>query len=119
MPSRYGPDHMVGLHVERRAFRFRVYPTDSQQVLLRRTFGCVRVVWNRSLRYRTDAWFERKERVNYNASSALLTTWKREPEYGWLNEVSAVPLQQCLRHQQAAFANFNSRGSAAFNPACF
>ena len=90
----------------KRAFRFRVYPTDSQQVLLRRTFGCVRVVWNRSLRYRTDAWFERKERVNYNASSALLTTWKREPEYGWLNEVSAVPLQQCLRHQQGAFTNF-------------
>ena len=97
---------MVGLHIVKRSFRFRVYPTDEQQVLLRRTFGCVRVVWNRSLRYRTDAWFGRKERVNYNASSALLTTWKREPEFVWLNEVSAVPLQQCLRHQQAAFTNF-------------
>lgn len=88
------------------AFRYRVYPTDEQQQLLRRTFGCVRVVWNRALRYRTDAWYERQERVNYNATSSLLTGWKKEPEFAWLNEVSAVPLQQCLRHQQTAFSNF-------------
>lgn len=90
----------------KRAFRFRFYPDDEQAEMLRRTFGCVRVVWNRALRYRTDAWYERRERVNYNACSALLTGWKKDPELAWLNEVSSVPLQQCLRHQQAAFANF-------------
>lgn len=90
----------------KRAFRYRVYPTAEQQVLLRRTFGCVRVVWNRALRHRTDAWYERQERVNYNTASAALTALKKDPEFAWLNEVSSVPLQQCLRHQQTAFANF-------------
>ncbi|GAA3446205.1 transposase [Planomonospora venezuelensis] len=39
-------------------------------------------------------------------SSALLTAWKRDPGLEFLSEVSSVPLQQALRHLQAAFANF-------------
>jgi len=31
---------------------------------------------------------------------------KTEPDLGWLGEVSSVPLQQALRHQQAAFSSF-------------
>ncbi|MBC9719770.1 IS200/IS605 family element transposase accessory protein TnpB, partial [Streptomyces sp. TRM66268-LWL] len=37
---------------------------------------------------------------------AMLTAWKRTEELAFLNEVSAVPLQQCLRHLQTAFTNF-------------
>ncbi|ONI70398.1 transposase [Actinosynnema sp. ALI-1.44] len=36
----------------------------------------------------------------------MLTEWKRTEELAYLNEVSSVPLQQCLRHLQAAFTNF-------------
>jgi putative transposase len=32
--------------------------------------------------------------------------WKAREEFGFLNEVSCVPLQQCLRHQHTAFTNF-------------
>lgn len=39
-------------------------------------------------------------------SSAALTGWKKTPEPAFLNEVSSVPLQQALRHLQAAFAHF-------------
>ncbi|MEG3976561.1 RNA-guided endonuclease TnpB family protein, partial [Microcoleus sp. herbarium8] len=35
-----------------------------------------------------------------------LTNWKKEEELDFLNEVSCVPLQQGLRHLQAAFSNF-------------
>lgn len=36
---------------------------------------------------------------------------KKDPELAWLNEVSSVPLQQSLRHQDAAFtAFFGGRG---------
>lgn len=90
----------------RRAFRFRFYPTDEQANLLARTFGCVRKVWNLSLAHRTDAWYQRQERVNYNMASGLLTAWKKYPDLAFLNEVSSIPLQQCLRHQQKAFSNF-------------
>ncbi|WP_282695845.1 RNA-guided endonuclease TnpB family protein [Streptomyces sp. CC208A] len=89
----------------KRAFRYRFHPTDAQAAELSRTFGCVRKVYNLALAARTEAW-ARQERVNYNATSAMLTAWKRTEELAFLNEVSSVPLQQCLRHLQAAFTNF-------------
>lgn len=90
----------------KRAYRFRCYPTPDQQVVLARTFGCARFVYNHMLRLRTDAWFQRQERVGYHETSAALTALKKQPELVWLNEVSSVPLQQSLRHLQTAFTNF-------------
>ncbi len=90
----------------KRAFRYRFYPTDAQAAELVRTFGCVRKVYNLALTARTEAWTLRQERVNYSATSALLTAWKKTEELAFLNEVSSVPLQQALRHLQVAFTNF-------------
>lgn len=90
----------------KRAYRFRFYPTPGQELILARTFGCARFAYNHMLRLRTDAWFQRQERVGYHETSAALTKLKREPEFAWLNEVSSVPVQQALRHLQTAFANF-------------
>jgi len=90
----------------KRAYRFRFYPTPEQEEILARTFGCVRFVYNHMLRVRTDAWFQRQESIGYHETSAMLTKLKQQSEYAWLNEVSSVPLQQALRHLQAAFANF-------------
>ena len=89
-----------------RAYKFRFYPTTEQENLLRRTMGCVRLVYNKALDARTKAWYERQERVQYKETSSLLTDWKKTEDLDFLNEVSCVPLQQCLRHLQKAFANF-------------
>jgi putative transposase len=89
----------------KRAFKYRFYPTDAQAAELSRTFGCVRKVYNLALAARTQAW-TRQERVNYNQTPAMLTVWPRTEELAFLNEVSSVPLQQTLRHFQAAFTNF-------------
>ncbi|MFL6055411.1 MAG: RNA-guided endonuclease InsQ/TnpB family protein [Actinoallomurus sp.] len=90
----------------KRAFKYRFYPTHAQAAELSRTFGCVRKVYNLALEARTQAWTLRHERVNYNATSAMLTAWKKTEELAFLNEVSSVPLQQALRHLQTAFTNF-------------
>ncbi|MGV9908012.1 RNA-guided endonuclease InsQ/TnpB family protein [Streptomyces tendae] len=95
---------MTATHVKR-AFKYRFHPTDAQAAELSRTFGCVRKVYNLALAARTEAW-ARQERVNYNATSAMLTAWKKTEDLAYLNEVSSVPLQQCLRHLQAAFTHF-------------
>lgn len=89
-----------------KAYRYRVYPTAEQENLLRRTIGCTRLVFNRALAARTESWYERQERVDYVQSSAMLTQWKKQEDLQFLNEVSSVPLQQCLRHLQSAFTNF-------------
>jgi putative transposase len=95
----------VAIHVKR-AFKYRFYPTDAQAAELSRTFGCVRKVYNLALQARTEAWMLRSQRVNYNATSAMLTAWKKTEELAFLNDVSSVPLQQALRHLQTAFTNF-------------
>jgi putative transposase len=66
----------------------------------------VRLVYNRALASRTEAWYQRQERIGYTQSSSMLTKWKRDEELAFLNEVSCVPLQQGLRHLQTAFTNF-------------
>jgi putative transposase len=90
---------------QKRAYRYRFYPTAEQAAVLARTFGCARYVYNWALRLRTDAYYERHERIGYHEASAALTTLKQQPETVWLNEVSSVPLQQALRHLDNAFRN--------------
>ncbi|WJK42578.1 helix-turn-helix domain-containing protein [Solwaraspora sp. WMMA2056] len=60
----------------KRAFKYRFHPTPEQAVELARAFGCVRLVYNMALAARTQAWTQRQERVTYNATSAMLTSWK-------------------------------------------
>ena len=89
-----------------RGFKYRFYPTAEQEVLLRRTIGCCRLVYNRALHERSEAWTSGKKSIGYAAQSAALTGWKKEPELAFLNEVSSVPIQQTLRHLQTGYANF-------------
>ncbi|WP_416974011.1 RNA-guided endonuclease InsQ/TnpB family protein [Streptomyces sp. 4F14] len=87
----------------KRAFRYRFHPTDGQAAELSRVFGCVRLVCNKALKERTRAWYGEQRRISYVQSSAALTQWKKTRELAFLTEVSSVPLQQALRHLQAAF----------------
>ena len=91
---------------QKRAYQYRIYPTDEQKQILARTFGCARFVYNWALRLRSDAYYERQERISYHQTSAKLTELKKQPEYAWLNEVSCVPTQQALRHLDKAYRNF-------------
>ncbi len=91
---------------QKRAYKYRFYPTDEQKRILTQTFGCARFVYNWALRLRTDAYYQEQKRINYHDTSAALTTLKRQPEYFWLNDVASVPLQQALRHLDNAFRNF-------------
>ncbi|NET17529.1 MAG: IS200/IS605 family element transposase accessory protein TnpB, partial [Okeania sp. SIO1H6] len=92
-----------------KAYKFRFYPTPEQENLLRKTLGCVRLIYNKALAARTQAWYENKERVGYAQTSARLTSWKKEEDLDFLAEVSCVPLQQSLRHLQTSFTNFFSK----------
>ena len=92
--------------VVRTAYRCRAYPDEAQQQVLARTFGCVRVVWNRTLAERQRRWQQEHRGTTYAETDAALTVMKKDPELAWLNEVSSVPLQQALRHQHGAFQAF-------------
>ncbi|EKA1993116.1 helix-turn-helix domain-containing protein, partial [Salmonella enterica] len=57
----------------KRAYKYRFYPTTEQAELLAQTFGCVRFVYNSILRWRTDAYYEQKEKIGYLQANARLT----------------------------------------------
>jgi putative transposase len=90
----------------RTAFKCRAYPVPEQVSVLNRTFGCVRVVWNRTLAWRHARYYAEHARTNFTQANAYLTAMKATEELGWLNEVPSVPLQQAIRHQQVAYTNF-------------
>jgi putative transposase len=91
---------------QKRAYKYRVYPTDEQKHVFARTFGCARFVYNWALRQKTDAFYQEQQRLSYKDLSEALTRLKQQEEYSWLSEVSSVPLQQALRHLDRAFLNF-------------
>ncbi|MEU0567461.1 transposase [Nonomuraea sp. NPDC005983] len=90
----------------RTAYKVRVYPTPEQAAVLNRTFGCVRLVWNKTLAWRHHRYRADGAKTSYAQSDRYLTELKRDPEFGFLFDVSSVPLQQTLRHQYTAFVNF-------------
>jgi putative transposase len=77
--------------------------------MLNRTFGCVRVVWNRTLAARRARYATEGTSTSYAQTDRALTAMKRDPDLAFLSEVSCVPLQQALRHQHTAFAAFFAR----------
>ena len=77
--------------------------------MLNRTFGCVRVVWNRTLAARRERYAAEGKSTSYAETDRALTAMKKDPGLAFLSEVSSVPLQQALRHQHAAFSAFFAR----------
>lgn len=90
----------------RTAFKVRAYPDTAQQQVLSRTFGCVRLVWNKTLAERQHRYTTERRSTSYAETSRALPIWKADPDLAFLSEVAAVPLQQVLRHQHTAFKNF-------------
>ncbi|MGI9274185.1 MAG: RNA-guided endonuclease InsQ/TnpB family protein [Endozoicomonas sp.] len=88
----------------KRAYKERFYPTPEQERLLAQSFGCARFIYNNTLRFRTDAYYKEGKSVSHSEAEKRLVSLKQE--FVWLNDVSSVLLQQCLRDQQEAFKNF-------------
>ena len=87
-----------------KAFQYRIYPTPQQQVILAKTFGHNRFVWNRCLESRNQLYQEQKKSTNWVALSNGLIHLKQE--YPFLKEVNSQTYQQTLKHQDKAFKSF-------------
>jgi len=89
-----------------RAWRIRVYPTAAQQRWLPRLFGACRWLKTHALDLRSSAYEHYKLKLTYVGLSRMLTGWKKTPGHEWLTEIPATCLNQALRDQDKAFANF-------------
>jgi len=96
-----------------KTYRFRLYPTKEQEVLLNQHFGHSRWVYNHFLNERKEQYQADKKSDNYYKQAATLTKLKKEENTKWLKEVNSQTLQFALRSLDTAFLNF-FRGNAHF-----
>ena len=87
-----------------KAYKFRIYPNKTQIQLLRKTFGCVRKVYNYFLDKRIKVYTESKKTLAYTECSKELTALKVELPY--LKEPDKCALQNALKDLDAAYKNF-------------
>ena len=89
-----------------KSFKVRVYPTEEQQVLLEKTFGANRFVYNYFLNLKIKLYEFYKINLSYNHSSKVMTELKKHKS--WLKDVDSVSLQQTLRNLDRAYQRFFS-----------
>lgn len=88
--------------------KFRAYPNKEQQNLINQTLGCCRLIYNKGLAMRNDA-YSNGEKIGYNQTSAMLTELKKSDDFAFLKQVDSIALQQSLRDLDRGFVNMFQR----------
>lgn len=99
------------------AYKFRIYPSRKQEVLIHKTFGCSRFVYNYFLDLRKTTYSNSHMSLRYTACCRNLTQLKKQNDFSWLNEVDITALRSSLRFLDNDFEKyFKSYGSATPQP---
>ena len=93
----------------KKSFKYRIYPTKEQEVLLAKHFGAKRFVWNYFLDQRKKAYLENNKTLNYYDNAGSLTKLKKEDDYTWIKEVNSQSVQASLRDLEVAYTRFFSK----------
>ena len=87
-----------------KSFKVRIYPNNEQQILLEKTFGANRFVYNYFLNLKSKLYEFYKINLSFFNSSKVLTELKRQKT--WLKEVDKWALGNALRDLDSAYQNF-------------
>ena len=87
-------------------YRYRIEPTDAQQRMLARVFGCCRVVFIDALRVRGQAYRAGMKLSDTEIQRRVITQAKTTVERGWLAEVPSVALVQSVNDSRRAWRNY-------------
>ncbi|MFS0776898.1 IS200/IS605 family element RNA-guided endonuclease TnpB [Neobacillus sp. 3P2-tot-E-2] len=94
-----------------KAYKFRIHPTKEQEILIAKTIGCSRFVFNRFLGQWNDTYKETGKGLTYNFCSAELTQLKKE--LVWLKEVDSIALQSLLKNLADSYTRFFKKQNKA------
>ena len=96
-----------------KSFKVRIYPNEEQKILIDKTFGCARYVYNFMLNLKQKLYEYHNISLSYKHMSKILTELKRHKT--WLKDVDAVALQQSLKDLDFAYQKFfKGRGYPKF-----
>lgn len=88
-----------GEEMANKAYKYRLYPNKEQEILLAKTFGCVRFIYNKMLSDKIEHYKETKEKLNN-------TPAQYKKEFEWLKEVDSLALANEQMNLQTAYNNF-------------
>lgn len=89
-----------------KAYKFRIYPTKDQEQLIRKTFGCVRFVYNKMLAERKKTYERFKDDKEMLKKQKASTPAKYKTEFEWLKEVDSLALANAQMNLQKSYNNF-------------
>ena len=90
--------------LQKKAFKFKLYPTKEQAVLINKTIGCSRFVYNHFLDKWNTAFNITGKGLSYHACATHLPILKKE--FDWLKEVDSTALQSSVRNMSQAYSRF-------------
>jgi len=85
-------------------FKVRIYPTQEQQILLEKSFGASRFIYNHFLKLKQYLYQEFNIKITYNHMSKMLTELKRQKL--WLTVPDKCALQNTLKDLDNAYKKF-------------
>ncbi len=91
--------------------KFRIYPNREQQNVINQILGCCRLVYNKGLAMREDA-YKSGNKIGYSRTSAMLTDLKRNENFVFLKAADSIALQQSLRDLDRGYVNFFQKRAA-------
>ena len=95
-----------------KAYKFRIYPTEEQEIFFAKTFGCVRKVYNLMLNDRKKAYEEVKN--DPSKKMTFPTPAKYKEEFPFLKEVDSLALANAQLNLDKAYKNFFRDKSVGF-----
>ncbi|WP_280770743.1 IS200/IS605 family element RNA-guided endonuclease TnpB [Salipaludibacillus daqingensis] len=94
-----------------KAYKFRIYPNNEQEILIAKTIGCSRFVFNYFLGRWNDTYTKTGEGLTYSTCSSQLPKLKKE--YEWLKEVDSIAVQTSVKHLSDSFSRFFKKQNKA------
>lgn len=94
-----------------KSYKFRLYPNSEQQLLIIKTIGSVRFVFNHMLEAWDTTYKEAGKGLSYSKCSAMLPPMKKSEDTSWLKEVDSRALQNATKDLANAFDRFFKKHS--------
>ncbi|MBP1042932.1 transposase [Vagococcus sp. BWB3-3] len=89
-----------------KAYKFRLYPNVEQEILINKTIGSSRFVYNYMLNAWKTSFKETGKGLSYGKCSAMLPSMKKSEETSWLKEVDSIALQSSIKDLAESFDRF-------------
>ena len=99
--------------IKHKAYKFRIYPNKQQTILINKTIGSSRFVFNHFLHLWNESYSKTKKGLSYNTCATMLPSMKKSETYAWLKEVDSIALQSSIKNLEDSFNRFFKKQNKA------